>query len=83
MGPISRRKFTPIVRGEHIPATLKNFKHKHYNFFYYYQLETQISCSFTQITLIKILYISRAQSAHHPEVHDANCTYATSGIVIL
>jgi len=23
----------------------------------------------------------RAQSAHHQEVNDANCTYATSGIV--
>ena len=40
--------------------------------FYYYQLDTQISCSFTQITLIKFLYMFRAQSAHHQEV---NMTY--------
>jgi hypothetical protein len=33
--------------------------------FYYYQLDTQISNSFTQITLIKILYMFRAHSAHH------------------
>jgi hypothetical protein len=51
--------------------------------FYYYELDTQISCSFTQITLIKILYMCRAHSAHHQEVHDANCTYAASGIVTL
>jgi len=25
----------------------------------------------------------RAQSAHHKEVNDANCTYATSGIITL
>jgi hypothetical protein len=25
----------------------------------------------------------RAQSAHHQEVNDANCTYAASGIVTL
>jgi len=25
----------------------------------------------------------RAHSAHHQEVHDANCTYAASGIVTL
>jgi uncharacterized protein YjbI with pentapeptide repeats len=32
---------------------------------------------------IKFLYMFRAQSAHHQEVNDANCTYATSGIVTL
>jgi hypothetical protein len=51
--------------------------------FYYYQLDTQISCSFTQITLIKLLYMFRAHSAHHQEVHGANCTYAAPGIVNL
>ena len=30
---------------------------------------------------IKFLYMFRAQSAHHQEVNDANCTYAASGIV--
>ena len=52
-------------------------------FFYYYQLDTQISRSFTQITLIKLLYMFRAHSAQHQEVHDANFTYAASGIVTL
>jgi hypothetical protein len=33
--------------------------------------------------LFKILYMFRAHSAHHQEVHDANCTYAASGIVTL
>ena len=28
---------------------------------------------------IKFLYMFRAQSAHHQEVNDANCTYAASG----
>jgi len=32
---------------------------------------------------IKFLYMFRAQSAHHQEVNDANCTYAASGIVTL
>ena len=32
---------------------------------------------------IKFLYTFRAQSAHHQEVNDANCTYVTSGIVTL
>jgi len=32
---------------------------------------------------IKFLYTFRAQSAHHQEVNDANCTYAASGIVTL
>jgi hypothetical protein len=32
---------------------------------------------------IKFLYMFRAQSAHHQEVNDVNCTYAASGIVIL
>ena len=32
---------------------------------------------------IKFLYIFRAQSAHHQEVNDADCTYAPSGIVTL
>ena len=30
---------------------------------------------------IKFLYMFRAQSAHHQEVNDANCTYAASGII--
>ena len=30
---------------------------------------------------IKFLYMFRAQSAHHQEVNDVNCTYAASGIV--
>ena len=29
---------------------------------------------------IKFLYMFRAQSAHHQEVNDANCTYVVSGI---
>jgi hypothetical protein len=32
---------------------------------------------------IKFLYMFRAQSAHHQEVDDVNCTYAASGIVAL
>jgi len=32
---------------------------------------------------IKFLYMFQAQSAHHQEVNDANCTYAASGIVTL
>ena len=32
---------------------------------------------------IKFLYMFRAQSAHHQEVNDSNCTYAVSGIVTL
>ena len=32
---------------------------------------------------IKFLYMFRAQSAHHQEVNDVNCTYAASGIVTL
>jgi hypothetical protein len=32
---------------------------------------------------IKFLYMFRAQSAHHQEVNDANCTYAACGIVTL
>jgi len=32
---------------------------------------------------IKFLYMFRAQSSHHQEVNDANCTYAASGIVSL
>ena len=32
---------------------------------------------------IKFLYMFRAQSAHHQEVNDADCTYAVSGIVTL
>ena len=32
---------------------------------------------------IKFLYMFRAQSAHHQEVNDANCTYGASGIVTL
>jgi hypothetical protein len=61
---------------------VKNVGWCFFNFFYY-QLATQISCSFTQITLIKILYMFRTHSAHHQELHDANCTYAASGIVTL
>jgi len=30
---------------------------------------------------IKFLYMFRAQSAHHQEVNDVNCTYVASGIV--
>jgi hypothetical protein len=32
---------------------------------------------------IKFLYMFRAQSVHHEEVRDVNCTYAASGIVSL
>jgi len=32
---------------------------------------------------IKFFYMFRAQSAHHQEVNDANCTYAASRIVTL
>jgi len=32
---------------------------------------------------IKFHYMFRAQSAHHQEANDANCTYAASGIVTL
>ena len=32
---------------------------------------------------IKFRYMFRAQSAHHQEINDANCTYAASGIVTL
>jgi len=32
---------------------------------------------------IKLIYMFGAQSAHHQEVNDANCTYAASGIVTL
>jgi hypothetical protein len=32
---------------------------------------------------IKYPYMFRAQSAHHQDVNDANCTYAASGIVAL
>jgi hypothetical protein len=31
----------------------------------------------------KFIYMFRAQSAHHQEVNDVNCTYATPGIVTL
>jgi hypothetical protein len=51
--------------------------------FYYYQLDTQIFCSLTRVTLLKIPYMFRAHSAHHHEIHDVNCTYAASGIVTL
>ena len=36
-----------------------------------------------KLHLIKFLYMFRAQSAHHQEVNDVNCTYAASGIVTL
>jgi len=78
------RSFRQICRvpiWHHEQYVLQLFRLTFHSSFYYYQLDTQISCSLTQITLIKILYMFRAHSAHHQEVHDANCTYAASGIV--
>ena len=54
-----------------------------FNFFIITNLIHKFLVHLHKLYHIKFLYMYRAQSAHHQEVNDANCTYAASGIVTL
>jgi len=53
------------------------------NFFIITNLAHKFLVHLHKLHEIKFLYMFRAHSAHHQEVHDANCTYVASGIVTL
>jgi hypothetical protein len=54
-----------------------------YNFFIITNLIHKFFVHLHKLYEIKFLYMFRAQSAHHQEVNEVNCTYAASGIVTL
>jgi len=54
-----------------------------FNFFIITNLVHKFLVHSHKLRYIKFLYMFRAQSAHHQDVNDANCTYAASGIVTL
>jgi hypothetical protein len=54
-----------------------------FNFFIITNLIHKFLVHSHKLHKIKFLYMFQAQSAHHKEVDDVNCTYAASGIVTL
>ena len=66
----------------HYVKAAKTFTKK-YNFFIITNLIHKFLVYLHKLHKIKFLYMFRAQSAHHQEVNEANCTYAVSGIVTL
>ena len=58
-------------------------KLRKFNFFIITNLIHKFLVHSHKLHKIKFLYMFWAQSAHHQEVNDANCTYAAPGIVTL